>query len=191
MVLPDGEEILLNKISGSTNYTSDTLEGQIFDAVDQRTIRGKHMAVTLGRLFVNLPLYYQIQNEVRCFTMLEVIWHNLWDYRMSQGDAKMIDAEGFQHSGKTHEYGFDQVYKPSRNELFSVKFAQAEFVLEPYARTRGWVWFDELPNGVLPRRLIFIFNIYDPGQTSGWIRDTETLEFVIENFEQTVIEQFP
>ena len=103
----------------------------------------------------------------------------------------MIDSEGFQHSGRASEHGFDQVYRPSSNELFSVRFAYAEPVLEPYAKTKGWIWFDELPDDVTPRRLVFIFNIYDPGQTSGWIRDTETLEFVIENFQQIVTKQFP
>jgi hypothetical protein len=186
MPYPGGSELLISRISGRTSYVEEPLEGTVIDPTNDTTISGKYMAVTLGRLFINLPMYKIYGEELRHYVILGAVWQNLWDYPLNVNFAKMIDSEGFQHSGDICvQSTFEHVYKPSTNEIFDAKFTWPELTLEAYAKTRGWIWYEALPESIVPRRFIFSFDIFDPGRTSGYVRDTEKLAFNLMKFEQT------
>jgi hypothetical protein len=53
--------------------------------------------------------------------------------------------------------------------------------LEGNAKTVGWIWFEGLPEGVHPARMIYRQDVFAPGHTSGWVQQIETLEFIIPN----------
>jgi hypothetical protein len=104
----------------------------------------------------------------------------------------MIDSEGFQHSGDICEYyEFCNVVMPGTGQVVEAHFPWPELVLEAHAKARGWVWFEALPEGVIPHRFIFKFDVFEPGQTAGWVKDCETLEFVLSRYEKVSMKELP
>jgi len=186
-----GSEILIKKISGRSKQGESSRYTQIVDDLQSLTLSGKYMSLTLRKLYVNVPIQSSSKFNVRSFTLLKVVFHNIWDYRLSTfTDIKMIDSEGFQHDGKgCHFYEFTQVILPNKKKI-DVNFPWPELVLEDHCKTEGWVWFDELANGVVPHRFIFIFNVFEPGEISGWVKDYETLEFIINSHDFGTIKSF-
>jgi hypothetical protein len=177
----EGTEVVIRKIRGTTGSDDESHRSRVVNETNVPTIVGRYMSLTLARLFLNLPLVSEESGETRRFTILGAIWENMWDYRLNTlGSVKMIDSEGFQHNGDLCEYHeYCSVVVPDTGQVIKANFPWPELELEAHAKTKGWVWFEELPEGVVPSRFIFLFNIFDPGQTSGWVKDSESFEFIL------------
>ncbi len=72
---------------------------------------------------------------------------------------------------------------PEGEKTIEARFPWPELTLEDHAKTKGWIWFDQLSEGIPPHRFLFQFDVFDPGNTSGWVRDSDALEFIIENYQ--------
>lgn len=190
-----GTEILFDSISGRCKPKDPSHHIKVIDNLEDMTLKGKYMAVTLLRLLVNVRIESEYDGRVRRFTLLQVSFHNLWDYRLTttaSGSVKMIDSEGFQHDGDGCDYHeFCLVSLPGNEGPVEVSFPWPELTLEDHARTNGWIWFAELADGVLPKRFVFRFDVFEPGSTSGWVKDSETLEFVVTSYRENAIKQIP
>lgn len=181
-----GTEILKKATGGSSSLEDNSHHAKVISESGSINITGKYMSVTLTRLFVDMTLQSKNTEEIRTFTILGAIWHNLWGHRIKTlltGSIKMIDSEGFQHSGDLCEfYKYRRIVLPNSQGIIDIDFAWPELTLEAHAKSKGYVWFDNLPNGVMPHRFIFKFEIFEPGQISGGVKDGETFEFVLANW---------
>ncbi|MFZ3137523.1 MAG: hypothetical protein WA126_09060 [Thermodesulfovibrionales bacterium] len=115
-------------------------------------LNGKYMSVRLNNLLLNTPLQSAYTESIKSFNLLEVIYHNLWTYRLNTYTSSshlMIDSEGFQHEGdgcNYHEYT-RLVKKEGRKYKYKeVSFPWPQLQLESGAKTKGWIWFDVLDN---------------------------------------------
>ena len=52
--------------------------------------------------------------------------------------------------------------------------------IEGLARCAGWIAFSKLKKPAVPHRLLFQLNIFEPGRTSGYVQDSETLELIFD-----------
>lgn len=192
---PTGTEVVISKISGRSSRGDPSHHTGVFDESIEPTIAGRYMSITLTRLLVNIPLQSKRKENIRCFTLLNTLWHNTWDYRLNTiffVPVKMIDSEGFQHSSDEdiNHYEFCRVVLPDTKQTIEAPFSPPDRILEAHAKTKGWVWFEALPAGVIPRRFIFQVRVYEkPGETDGKVKDFETFEFILANFEQVAIKQ--
>jgi hypothetical protein len=157
---------------------------KIAQSISDASCAGRYMAVNIEHVFPNIQLsgetLERTQIEKR-FTLTRVLFSNIWHHRISISTSmiKMIDTEGMQHP-LTHfdDYVSDIRVIISTSRKVSYKFEGLPTELEGQSKTRGWLWFPALPQGIFPHRLIFEFYIYAPGNTSGRVRDSETLEVV-------------
>lgn len=167
----------------------------ITSPAEEFSIRGRYISVTLRNLLCNILLQPDdsyMKEKPKIFNIVEFLYHNIWIARIdiSGGDYKMIDSAGFQHKTISGSYNYNQAtWIPSGStEAKKVFFPYAENPLESKAMTIGWTWFDPIKKGIWPHRFIIKFNIYKPGDTSGWVQDHETFEFefadisVVDNF---------
>lgn len=69
-------------------------------------------------------------------------------------------------------------YTVSEDEQNQRYFEVPPSEIEGRAKARGWTWFPSLPHATWPARILLRFSIHDPGEVGGWVRDTETFEFV-------------
>lgn len=149
--------------------------------VNEASCFGRYMGVNIEKVLINLPIYGQSYSErkERTFCLVKVLYSNLWAHRIDiSRRVKLIDTLGVQHSLEFDIFIFTQgtEVRFSSKRSFPYAFPSPENTLEGGAKTRGWLWFDGLPKGVYPSRLIFSFSIFDPGETSGLVQDSETLE---------------
>ena len=148
---------------------------------------GRYMAVSIEKVLVSVPIKgcYAMKTKKGKFTLIKILLSNIWDHRIDvrTHDMKLIDTEGIQHS---HESDNLYIYQSETEVSISSKrnvtydFAPHAATLEGKAKTRGWLWFPALPQGIYPHRLIFNFYIFAPGYTSGAGEDHETLEVVFD-----------
>lgn len=189
---PFGGEVSFDNLSGRCRQGDPSHLVKTIDDLDDMTLTGRYMSMKLMRLFVNIPLQSAYDGSIRSFIILEALFHNMWDYRLmslSTGSVKMIDSEGFQHDRNgCPYYEFSKVVMP-QGKIVEAQFPGPQLELEDHAKTKGWVWFDSLSKGVLPHRFLFQFSVFDPGTTSGWVRDSETLEFIIDDCRMNPIRQ--
>lgn len=148
-------------------------------SLDDLTISGKYTSIKLNNLLLNVKIQKDdIVKKLRPITLLEVTYHNLWKYRLSTyPKIKMIDTEGFQYE---HD-AFASLYYSNcitNNAGEEVGIFLPETTLEAHAKTNGWLFFKALRKNVLPHRLIFILDVFKPGDLSGWVQNRETLEFI-------------
>jgi len=155
---------------------------------DETTLTGHVMSVALHRFIVNAKLVDN--NNATCtLTLLELELQNLTDYQVSTSwhstDASltMIDTQGFQHKFKTlwslNRMVIAGGMAGGKTKTKMVELQSLDGALEGRTRTRGWVGFDALPEGVFPARIIYRTNVSDPPGTSGVIAHKEILEFEI------------
>lgn len=158
------------------------------------SIRGKYMSITLTNFLFNIPLQPESiynDNNLKTYNLVEFIYHNIWIARMSisGGEKCLIDSEGFQHRlGDICDHIKYTKWIQNDAATRDVFFPWPELTLESKAKTRGWWWLSPLKEGVVPHRFILRFDIFNPGDTSGWVQDHETLELEFLNAE--LISQF-
>lgn len=150
---------------------------------------GRYMGVGVEKVLVSVPItgHYYDERRTGKFTLVRVLFSNIWDHRIEiwTHQMKMIDTEGIQHSHEAddlHIYQSETEVKITPRQKVPYTFASYEnpTTLEGKAKMRGWLWFPGLPLGIYPYRLIFNFEIFAPGYTSGAVEDHETLEVVFD-----------
>lgn len=152
-------------------------------APEELTASGRYMGVRLDRMLVNVLVRNTIRDKEEYFSLLEVTISNLWEYRIRlySNDQSMIDSEGFQH--KLANYvPYEYAVGLQTGEFVKVRFDSPHWELESKSKTRGWIWFEPLAQNSLPHRFIFRLKIFNPGEISGHVEDTETIELVISKF---------
>jgi hypothetical protein len=144
---------------------------------------GRYMAMSIEKVLFSVPIIGRFHSESRKgkFTLIRILFSNIWDHRIDvrTHDMKLIDTEGIQHSHETDDlyiYQSETEVSVSSKRNQPYDFAPHATTLEGKAKTRGWLWFPALPQGIYPHRLIFNFFIFAPGYTSGAGEDHETLE---------------
>jgi hypothetical protein len=155
------------------------------DATDL-TLTGTYMELTLEKLLFNRPVVdkYTPSSEAH-YMIARFLYRNRWDHRISihdgATDPKLIDTEGMQHErADVNAYLLIDAVTAINPEQSQRHFPKPPSELEGHSKARGWTWFDSLPlsSSVWPHRLLMRFSIFDPGHIGGWVRDTETFEFV-------------
>lgn len=173
-------ELVIESVSGKRKLDDEQPVLETFDNINDLTLRGQYMALTLRRILLNVEFKSKYGDDKQRFTVMEFLFHNVWDYPLNAfSSAKMIDTEGFQHGGESKGWEFNNAIIGGK--LVPVSLDQPESPLEDHSKTRGWLWFDELPKGVMPQRVVIGVNIFEPGHTSGWVKNTEVLEFFIKS----------
>jgi hypothetical protein len=147
---------------------------------------GSYMGVTIEKVLINVPVSAHTLDETKekDFTLIRVLFTNIWAYRidLEKRGPKLIDTEGIQHSEEMDSYIYRQgtQVRLSGKQYVPYDFEYPAGTLEGKAKTRGWLWFPALPKGIYPYRLIFLFRIFAPGDTSGSIEHEETLEIIFD-----------
>jgi hypothetical protein len=137
------------------------------------TITGKYMEITVDRLLENFSLVSIYTGEAREFTLIHVIFRNLHKHilsTMGTGKVTMID-------GDQYEYG--NVPCDETEEIPEDAFPRPDWKLHAGAKTQGWLYFRKVPKDLHPKRLIIQIDVHDAGNLYGWVRDSETFEFML------------
>jgi len=191
-------ELRFSNVDGYWSTDTHKHLKKIVRGPEDLTVAGTYMGVKLERMLLNLRLKGSHRSiDDKDFCLLEAVFQNRWDYRMSifLADFSMIDSDGFQHQEiniKLPKYlDYKHAVIPRTGELVRTEFRSPDHELEAKAKTRGWLWFDALPQGIIPHRFIFRFKIPEPGEISGWVKSTETLELVINDFEVGPVKHLP
>lgn len=172
-----GGEIVFESVSGKHKLDDVAPVLQTLDNISDLTIKGHYMALTMKRMLLNAKMKVGWSDEIEQRTAVEFLFHNVWDYKLSTfSSAKMVDTDGFQHGGESREF---EVLTNGKTKKLSLNGPEDE--LEDHSKSRGWILFEELPTGVLPQRVIVSVHIHEPGHTSGWVKNTEVLEFFIKS----------
>jgi len=180
-------EIAIRAVTGYRTEDEPSTKTIAVEGSSDATIEGRYMSVTLSRLLVNLPMISD-EGEPGYFTLLAVDLRNLWDYQLITKyntlgiKHKLIDSLGFQYEVDMPPWDYRTVVLED-GESLEVRYEAPERYLEAHARTTGWFSFGTLLGGAAPERFIFRFPVFDAGQTGGWVRDEEVLEFVITDYE--------
>jgi transcriptional regulator len=155
---------------------------------DPLTIRGKYMEVTLTNLLLNLTLTHGDTNSNKgpmTYNLVEFLYNNIWIARMNVSSSiyYLIDSDGFQKSlTDVCDYYSYKYWQPSDSKSKrNVFFPRPESIIETRAKTKGWWWTHSLKEDVYPLRYVLRFDIYQAGDTSGWVKDNETIEFEFSN----------
>jgi len=148
---------------------------------------GQYMGITVENVFLNVRVSGQTygKHAEKSFTLARVLFSNLWYHRIpidQYGMIKLIDSQGMQHRHEPDIYSYmhsSQVLI-AENRSAPYVFEEVAQVLEGRSKTRGWLWFPALPQGMYPHRLVFRFHIFAPGSTCGRVQDSETLEIIFD-----------
>jgi hypothetical protein len=153
---------------------------------DDLTLTGTYIELTLEKLLFNHAVVdrYTPSAESR-YMIARFLYHNRWDYRISIHEGatapKLIDTGGMQHErADVNAYLLIDAITAINPERSQRHFPKPPSELEGHTKARGWTWFESLPlsSSVWPHRLLMRFSVFDPGQIGGWVRDTETFEFI-------------
>lgn len=156
------------------------------------SIRGKYMSIKLTNFLFNIllkpshPLYANFNPLI--FNLVEFIYHNIWIARISfwaEDKISVIDSDGFQHPliGTSLDPLIYTKCILKDGVARDVCFPHLNLTLESKAKVKGWWWLRPLKGDVVPLRFILRFDIFKPGEISGRVQDSETLEFEFKNAE--------
>lgn len=144
---------------------------------------GRYTGVHIEKVLLNVSVSGRYYSEAKAgkFTLVRVLFSNLWDHRISINtwlESKLIDSEEIQHKPEIdlHVLKSETQVQVSKKHSVGYEFSCPDRIIEGKAKTRGWLWFPALPGGIYPQRLIFNFSIFAPGYTSGAVEDHETIE---------------
>ena len=159
----------------------ETHHSQIAKAPNELVVRGDYLAIQIGRIVLHSTLRpSRYSDDLQQVTLIETTYSNLWGHRIPTDCNRplLIDSDGFQHSGYSTDE--DACVIESTHLPEGTRVPGVAAVIEGQARSRGWIAFPELPDPVVPHRLIFRTYIYAPGATSGTVKHSETLELVFD-----------
>ena len=153
----------------------------VSSGADPLTVDGEYFSVTVRRFILSSEIVAEhYLDKTSAATLVEVAVTNHKEYRMrsSACRALIIDSDGFQHSQidlTRSAYVLSSCRLPPNTPLPS----PAE-IIEGHARIKGWIAYPQLENGAVPHRFIYQHGIFPPGETSGHLLATETLEIVFD-----------
>lgn len=148
---------------------------------DELLVRGKYFEIAVGKIVLEAEVLTDSYSEtVERYVLFEVVYSNLWDHIISTNsrDPLLIDSNGFQHSACS--LSFDAVIHKAKGLKRGTELPSIADEIQGRARSAGWIAFPRLKKSVVPHRLIFQFQIFEPGQTSGYVQDSETLELIFD-----------
>ena len=155
---------------------------QSFEPDSLLSVKGKYLTVTLSRILVGLPVQYSWgdeQNDRK--TVIQAIYHNPSTYRISKPSVRIVDSDGFQHQGESASSWKSQL----KNTKILLNSHDDD--IEDLAKTRGWLCFDDLDDGVFPQRIIFELHLFEPGHTCGSVLGEQIVEFFIKSSTTSII----
>lgn len=154
---------------------------QVSSGADPLAVDGEYFSLAVKRIVLAADIVTdRILRQTASATLVEVSVANRQDYRMPSGsdDAILIDSDGYQHC---------RVYLHSSASVMSSHRLPSDMPLpspaceiEAHARTKGWIAFPLLEDGAVPHRFIYKHDIFSPGESSGTVLATETLELVFD-----------
>jgi len=154
---------------------------QLAGSPSELSVRGNYLQVQICQVALRATVkQYDYSDEIQQLTLLEAIYSNLWEHRLKANSETplLIDSDGFQHSAKY--LGDEAFVKKSPRMKRGIRVPPVADVIEGSAKSRGWIAFEELKSSVVPHRLIFRTNIFSPGETSGYVEHSETLELIFD-----------
>lgn len=141
------------------------------------SVDGEFFSLAIRRIVLAADIVTdRILKRTASATLFEVAVTNQQPYRMpsDSGEAVLIDSDGFQHSIVYMSYS---AYVLTSDRLSAeTPLPSPADVIEGQARSKGWIAFPELEDGAVPHRFIYKHSIFAPGETSGSVLSTETLE---------------
>jgi hypothetical protein len=150
-------------------------------SANELVVRGNYFEISIIEILLDAtvkPLSYD--DELKRLILFETIYADQWDYRLKTNfpEPILIDGEGFQHSA--YSLCSDAVIYKSKHMKAGTSILPVADEIEGHAKGRGWVAFPFLEKSVVPHRVVFQTNVFDPGYTCGSVRDSETLELVFD-----------
>ena len=154
---------------------------QVSSGADQLEVDGEYFSLAVRRIVLAADIVTdRILRRTASATLVEVSVANRQEYRMPSGseDALLIDSDGYQHS---------RIYLDHSASILSSSRLPSEtplpspaYEIEGRARTKGWIAFPQLEDGAVPHRFIYKHDLFAPGESSGSVLGTETLELVFD-----------
>jgi hypothetical protein len=144
-------------------------------------VRGNYFEISIIEILLDVTVKPLIHaDELKRLILFETIYANQWDYRLNTHfpEPILIDGEGFQHSA--YSLCSDATIYKSKQMKRGTNILQVADIIEGHAKSRGWIAFPFLEKSVVPHRLVFQTDVYDPGYTYGSVRNSETLELVFD-----------
>lgn len=145
-------------------------------------IRGDYLEIAVGNIILDAAgLKDSYSGNVEHYVLFEVVYSNLWDNVISTTSWNaplLIDSNGFQHA-ECPLYS-DAVIHKARHLEEGTELPSVSDEIQGKARSAGWIAFPKMKKSVVPHRLIFQFRIFEPGQTSGYVQHSETLELIFD-----------
>lgn len=164
-----GVELYPDAVSGGLEEDGSP----ILSPLSECRIRGRYMEVKLNRF-----LYGMKTTDGEMWFLVQATWHNRWDYRLrTYSEVTLVDSEGFQHSESLVWLDQDKFLSRDVQATLPTRLKAPESTLESGAKTRGWIGFKELEPGVMPKSLSLEVRVFEPGATSGWVKDREVIHF--------------
>jgi hypothetical protein len=150
-------------------------------SADELVVCGNYLEISITRILLDVtikPLSYG--DELKKLILFETICTNLWEYRLRTffPAPVLIDSKGFQHSD--YSLNTDSIAHKSKHLRTGTAVSPVADVIEGQAKSRGWIAFPYLGKSIVPYRLIFQIQTFDPGQIGGSVRDSETLELIFD-----------
>lgn len=179
-----GVEMKITALSGR-HITIKPPANKIIADLPKAMLAGKYLSITLHTILLNAHIQSGYSGVVRPFTLVELEYHNTWDYRVAVPSCIfLIDSSGMQHqaSNKADYYEFTKL-RYQAGAIAEINFHAPDFEIASHATTTGWIWFDKVLNGAAIDRISFQVDIFEPGQVSGLAQDQETLEFKINKYD--------
>ena len=146
---------------------------------DELLVRGKYFEVAIEKIVLDAEVVNGFPEAVGHFVLFEVVYSNFWEYVISTNSlgALLIDSNGFQHSECSL---YNPVIHKAKGLKKGTELQSIAYEVQGQARSAGFLVFPELKKSAVPHRLIFQFQIFEPGQTSGYVQDSEKLELIFD-----------
>ena len=145
-------------------------------------VRGDYLEIAVGNIILDAEVLADCYSgTVEHYALFEVVYSNLWDYVISTTSwnaPSLIDSNGFQHSACS--LLSEAMIHKAKNFEPGTELPSVADEIQGKARSVGWIAFPRLKKSVVPHRLIFQFRIFEPGQTSGYVQHSETLELIFD-----------
>lgn len=175
-------ELPIRSLAGMIVGGTDETNVVCFEDLPNNVIDGKYMAIRLRGVFSHVPLENQDSDAKVLFSIVEVELLNKWMFVLPAGESPvtMIDSDGYQLADVLCSWEYvPYSFVSKQGHSIPYDFDEPPLKLEGGARTRGCFRFREESPDATPKRLNFDIRVFEPGQTSGWVKDSEQLTFFI------------
>ena len=144
-------------------------------------VRGNYFEISVVEIVLDATVKpSRYDDELQRLTLFETIYTNLWDYRLSTQfpEPLLIDSKGFQYSA--YSLCSDAAICKSKKIQNGMNVSPVANEIEGHAKTKGWIAFPFLKKSIVPYKLVFRIQVFEPGYTCGSVQDSETLELIFD-----------